>query len=346
MLIAICPLPIALIDVTWQRLFGWRHAFDHPVTVWIVVAVGVMLAVTPAILLGLGAAGKLTDSSRRELWTRYLSWLVLVPVVGLPVLLGAAWTIVGIGVLSLLCYREFARATGLFRERLVSAIVVVGILLVTFSVLDHWYALFVALFPLVTVLIAAGAIVEDRPKGYIQRTALGIFAFAFFGSCYGHLGYMANDADYRPLVLAILLTVELNDVFAYVCGRLFGSRKLAPNTSPRKTIAGAVGAIVLTTPLVAWVGHHVFRGMPMDHWLHLTALGLLVSVGGQFGDLTLSSIKRDLGIKDFAATIPGHGGLLDRFDSLILVAPAVFHYVGHLQGIGLTGDMRIITGGP
>jgi phosphatidate cytidylyltransferase len=330
---------------TRERLFGWQHAFDHPVSVWIVAAVGAMLLLTPLILIGLGAAGRLTDSSRKELWTRYLSWLVLVPLMGGPVLLGAAWTIAAVGVLSLLCYREFARATGLFRERLVSAVVVVGILLVTFSVIDHWYDLFVALFPLTVVLIAAVAIVEDRPKGYIQRTALGIFAFAFFGSCYGHLGYIANDADYRPLVLTLLLTVELNDVFAYISGRLFGRRKLAPNTSPKKTWAGSIGSVALTTPLVAVLGHYVFQGTPVDHWLHLTALGLIVSVGGQFGDLMLSSIKRDLGIKDFAATIPGHGGLLDRFDSLILVAPAVFHYVGHLQGIGPMDATRIITGG-
>jgi phosphatidate cytidylyltransferase len=79
--------------------------------------------------------------------------------------------------------------------------------------------------------------------------------------------------------------------------------------------------------------------------VHLLALGVLISVGGQLGDLVLSAIKRDLGIKDFAATIPGHGGLLDRFDSLLLVAPAVFHYVGHLQGIGLSDQTHIFTGG-
>lgn len=330
---------------TRERLFGWQHAFDHPVSVWIVAAVGIMLLLTPLILIGMGAAGKLTDSSRKELWTRYVSWLVLVPLMGGPVLLGAAWTIGAVGVLSILCYREFARATGVFRERLVSAVVVAGILLVTFSIADHWYDFFVALFPLTVVLIAAVAIVEDRPKGYIQRTALAVFAFAFFGSCYGHLGYFANDAGYRPLVLMLLLAVELNDIFAYICGRLFGRRKLAPNTSPKKTWAGSIGAVVLTTPLVAVLGHYVFRGTPTDHWLHLTVLGLIVSVGGQFGDLMLSSIKRDVGIKDFAATFPGHGGLLDRFDSLILVSPAVFHYVGHLQGIGLMEETRIITGG-
>lgn len=330
-------------EQTRDRLFGWNHAFDHPVTVGIVVGVSIVLVLTPALLAVF--ARRLAGPTRAELWKRTLSWCVLAPLMAGPVLLGAAWTIAAVGILSLLCYREFSRATGLFRERDVNFVAVAGVLAITFATADHWYDLFVALFPLTVVLIAAVAIVADRPRGYIQRTALAVFGFAFFGSCLAHLGYFANDAGYRPIVLLILVTVELNDVFAYCTGRLMGRRKLAPNTSPGKTRAGSVGAILLTTPLVALLGHYVFRGTPMDHWLHLGALGLIVSVGGQFGDLMLSSIKRDLGIKDFAATIPGHGGLLDRFDSLILVAPAVFHYIGHLQGIGLMEDTRIITGG-
>ncbi len=82
----------------------------------------------------------------------------------------------------------------------------------------------------------------------------------------------------------------------------------------------------------------------MDSTVAVIGLGAIIAVGGQFGDLMLSSIKRDLGIKDTGATLPGHGGLLDRFDSLILVAPAVFHYVGYLVGFGITEQTRILTG--
>jgi phosphatidate cytidylyltransferase len=127
--------------------------------------------------------------------------------------------------------------------------------------------------------------------------------------------------------------VELNDVFAFIVGKTLGRRKLIPNTSPNKTIAGAVGALVLTTLLVMGIGPFVFQGTVLASWVHLAILGVLISILGQFGDLILSSIKRDLGIKDMAATIPGHGGLLDRFDSVILVAPAVFHYVNYFVGI-------------
>jgi phosphatidate cytidylyltransferase len=89
---------------------------------------------------------------------------------------------------------------------------------------------------------------------------------------------------------------------------------------------------VLITPLFALGAHFVWFGTALDTPVRLVGLGIIVSIVGQFGDLMLSSIKRDLGLKDTAKLIPGHGGILDRFDSLILVAPAVFHYVNYLVG--------------
>jgi phosphatidate cytidylyltransferase len=271
--------------------------------------------------------------------------LILIPLIAVPVLLGAAWTIAAVGLLGLLCHREFARATGLFREKTVSLIVVLGILLVTFAALDHWYGFFVALFPLVIGAIAAGAILKDDPRGYLQRVALGILSFALFGASLGHLGYFANAPGYRPVLLSLLLAVQMNDVFAYVTGKSIGGRRLAPNTSPRKTVAGAVGALVLTTGLAAFLGHQVFRGTVLDRADRLIVLGALLSACGQLGDLVLSSVKRDLGIKDMGALIPGHGGILDRFNSTILAAPAAFHYIGYFLGVGLDAETRILTGG-
>ena len=247
--------------------------------------------------------------------------------------------------MSIACYREFARATGFFRYRSLSMVVVLGIAALTFASFDNWYGFYVAMPPLTIVLLAIVAVLRDEPKGYTQRVGLGILSFLLFGVCISHLGYMANDADYRPIVLMIIVTVELNDVFAYISGKTLGRRKSIPHTSPNKTIGGALGALVLTCALVMFLGHLIFRNNGIDTWPKLIGLGLIVSVAGQFGDLMVSSIKRDLGIKDMAATIPGHGGFLDRFDSLILVAPAVFHYVGYFRGFGLDQPTRIITGG-
>jgi phosphatidate cytidylyltransferase len=332
---------------TRERFFGCQHAFDHPVTVGIVLGLAGVLVVAPLVIAVLGRSGRISTELRSELWQRYCSWLILIPCIGLPVLLGAAWTIAATCLLSLLCYQEYARATGLFREKRMSLVVVVGILAVFFAVLDHWYGFFVALGPLTVCLIAAVAILQDQPKGYIQRVGLATIGFMLFGVGLSHLGYMANDDNYRPIVLMLLLTVELNDVFAFVVGKTLGRRKLVPNTSPNKTLGGAAGALVLTTLLVAVLAHYIFTETPLDNVGWLLLLGVLVSVAGQLGDLMLSSIKRDLGIKDMGATIPGHGGLLDRFNSLLLVAPTTFHYVGFFVGFGLDPDQqrRIITGG-
>jgi phosphatidate cytidylyltransferase len=328
-----------------ERLFGYEHAFDHPVTRWITAAVVAVLAGAWILIWLLARAGAIRAPLHDELRKRTLSWIIMAPLMIGPILLGAFWTMVAVSLLSIACYREYARATGLFREKMISFVVVLGTLAVTFAVMDHWYGFFVALFPLTVAAIAISAILADQPKGYIQRVGLGVFGFMLFGCAFGHLGYFANSADYRPLLLLLLLAVELNDVFAFICGKSFGRRKLAPNTSPNKTLGGSLGALVLTTALVMLVGRHVFAGTVLAEWPKLLMLGVLISAVGQLGDLTLSSIKRDLGLKDISSLIPGHGGLLDRFNSMMFVAPAVFHYVGYFAGIGLDQQPRIITGG-
>lgn len=328
-----------------ERLWGYGHAFDHPVTVWLTAVVGGALALASLIILVLARAGRIGPALRRELWLRTGSWLILAPALWLPILTGAAWTMLALLIIALWCYREYARATGLFREKLVSAVTVLGIGLIYFAALDHWYGFFVALMPLSVITIAAISIPLDRPQGYIQRTGLAVFGLLLFGAALGHLAYAANDRDYRPILLLVLVAVSLNDVFAFTVGKIIGGPKLLPATSPNKTVSGSLGALVLTTAFVALLAGPVFAGTRLDSPLHRIGLGLIVGVLGQLGDLMLSSIKRDIGIKDMGTAIPGHGGLLDRFNSLLLVAPAVFHYVGYFRGFGLDQPNRIITGG-
>src|SRR5438132_12192417 len=331
-------------QVTRERLFGFRHAFDDRVTVVLMLAALILFVLAPLLIFITTRSAASNSDKRKELWDRYRSWIWLALCILIPILAGRFWTILAVATLSFLCYREYARITGLFRERTISLIVVIGILFVTFAELDNWYRLFVALFPLTVALIAIGGLIADQPKGYIQRVGLGVLGFALFGSGLGHLGYMANDWNYRPILLLIIGAVELNDIFAYICGHLFGHRKFVPNTSPNKTIGGALGAVVLTTPLVAIAAHFIWRNTALDNQICLISLGLIVILVGQFGDLMLSAIKRDLGLKDTAKLIPGHGGLLDRFDSLILVAPAVFHYVNYFVEFGAGQPQRIFSG--
>ena len=329
---------------TWQRLFGFRHAFDEPIVVLITVVLHFLLVLSPLVILGLDRAGRLTPSLKADLWQRYGSWLVMIPVIVVPILMGAFWTIVAVGLLSLFCFREFSRATGFFREKLMSLLVILGINALTFAALDKWYHLFVALTPIVIVVIAAVSTSLDQPHGYIQRVALASLSFLLFGTCLGHLGYIANSIFYRSLLLLLIFSVQMNDVFAYVVGKSIGGPKLAPRTSPNKTISGSLGAIVLTTLLIFGLSGLVFREGPMSAPLPRLVLGLMISITGQFGDLTVSAIKRDVGVKDTGKWIPGHGGVLDRANSLLLSAPAMFHFLSYFQALGIDPSIRIFTG--
>jgi phosphatidate cytidylyltransferase len=330
--------------MTADRLWGYRHSFDNPITLWLILGVVAVLAAATLIIGALSIAGRLPPALRQELWQRTGSWAVIVALIIVPVLLGAAWTIAFVCLLGLACYAEYARATGLFRERTVSACVVLGILVINFAALDHWYNFFMALFPLTVGVIAIASIPADRPPGYIQRVGLGVLGFLLFGGALGHLGYMANDPNYRPIVLMIMVAVGLNDVAAYVTGKTIGGPKLLPRTSPNKTVSGALGALCFTTVFVTVLAGIIFAATPLAGLWHRIGLGLIIGAAGQLGDLMLSSIKRDLNIKDTGSLIPGHGGVLDRANSLLLVSPAVFHYVGYFVGFGLDEPTRLITG--
>lgn len=308
-------------------------AFAHPVTIGIVAATVGVVALAAAIIALLSVTGRVSPALRRELWLRTGSWAVLLPLMLGPVLIGRVTTIIAVTILGLLCLREYDRATGLFRDVVVAATVALGIVAVNWASLDQWYGFFMALMPLTVVLLAIVTIPLDSPDGYIQRIGLGIVAYMLFGASLAHLGYMSNDPNYRPIVLMLLTTVAINDVFAFTFGKLIGGPKLLPATSPNKTISGAVGALCGTSILVALIASQIFGGTPVGHPVLLLLLGAIVSIGGQCGDLMLSSIKRDLGIKDMGVVIPGHGGVLDRFNSLLLVAPATFHYLRYLDAI-------------
>ncbi len=331
---------------TWERLFDARLAFEHPATIAMVTAMAIGLLIASIFVRVLKRRQRIRSETYRELIARTRSWYVLTAAMVIPILLGAAWVCLFFLLLSLFCLREYSRATGLGTSKTAVASVVIAILVTYFAAMDHWEGLFTASWALGVCLIAMMGLLPDRPQGYIQRVALAMIAYALFGISLGHLAFMSNDTLFRPMLLWILLCTEINDVFAYLTGKSFGKRKLIPNTSPNKTWGGAIGALLLTSTLAAMIGHFVFTGKGLDTWPHLMAMGLLISFCGQCGDLVISSIKRDLGIKDMSNVIPGHGGLLDRFDSLLLVAPVLFHYIHHFKPNGIGGDqpVRILTG--
>ena len=151
--------------------------------------------------------------------------------------------------------------------------------------------------------------------------SLAIVGFIYIGWMFGHLAFLANSTNAYGYLLYILFATEINDVAAFTCGKLFGKRQFRSNISPKKTPG--------REPLAArWWFPWRCRGccdFPLLHFgaTQLILTGLIVGIGGQLGDLSISVIKRDVGIKDMGARIPGHGGILDRIDSLILCSPPI-----------------------
>lgn len=123
------------------------------------------------------------------------------------------------------------------------------------------------------------------------------------------------------LVTYIIVLTELNDVFQYLMGKFFGKRKIVPRISPNKTVAGCLGGIGLTIILSNILGYLL---LPFGDFIGFSLLGLLFGVLGFFGDVLFSFLKRRTGVKDTGTLIPGHGGLLDRIDSLLFNAPVFY----------------------
>src|SRR5215470_20392980 len=131
-------------QLTRERLFGFRHAFDDRVTVVLTLSALILFLLAPVLILIVTRVANSTSDKKKELCDRYRSWIWLALFILVPILAGAFWTILAVATLSFLCYREYARITGLFRERTISVIVVIGIALLTFAALDNWYRLYVA----------------------------------------------------------------------------------------------------------------------------------------------------------------------------------------------------------
>lgn len=326
-----------------MAIFDPTQALTHPVTRWCLIAIAAALAVAPVVMLALGP--RLSAATRQDIWTRYWTWLVITPLVVVPLVLCKFGAVFIVTVVALLAYREFARATGFFRERAMSVVVVLSILTMAFAALDNWHRLFVAVPPLGVVALAMMAVAKDQPQGFLQRVGLGAVALLLFGSGLMHLAFFTNSTLFRPVLLMLLIATQASDIGAYCFGKAMGKRKLFPNTSPRKTLAGHIGAFVVAGGVTMLLTRQIYAGTALDRWDALLLFGALIGIAAQAGDLVLGSIKRDLGLKDLAKFLPGHGGVTDRVNSLLLVAPIAFHFVAYFLGDAADAPRRILTGG-
>lgn len=306
---------------------GWQFAqpeYLFYAKIWLVV-----LAVAGVTLLALRFTVGRTSRTVAAAIVTYRSWWAILPLVALPLGLGRSFTILAVTLLSLWCFQEFARGTGLYRDLVFSGVVCVAIAVLGFFTWIRWYGMFLVWPVYVMAVILVLPVLRNRTEGMIQKTCLSIVGFLYFGWFLGHLGYMANLEHGLSYLLFLTLTITINDVAAYGAGNLFGRHTLASQVSPRKTWEGAIGC-VLVTAAVVWM---LRSTLPHFRPLQLVLSALIVGVGGQLGDLVISVIKRDLGVKDLGAVFPGHGGWLDRFDSLIFVSPLFFHMVAYFYQV-------------
>lgn len=191
----------------------------------------------------------------------------------------------------------------------------------------------VPLAVLLVGIIATGSANEGSKLANVESTLMGVLYVAVLGSFAIQIRAGSFPA-YTPgetaaFAVLILVAIWISDIFGYFVGRAFGRRHPFPDISPGKTVAGYIGGIVGSVALVLIVAKHVAFLDRTDG----IVLGLLVGLGAPAGDLVESMIKRDAGVKDASTIIPGHGGILDRFDSFLFVYPLVYVYVSFVQTV-------------
>jgi phosphatidate cytidylyltransferase len=257
--------------------------------------------------------------------TRVVVSLFLVPLLFVVLYFTPPWVLpITISVVSMLAVHELLGVTNFVRKLRVMAysLVFTGAV----PIIDYFDIpskfMFIWIFVFVVLLFAEG-IFDHKNITYeiVGGTFMASFLIPTFFCSIMRIMHMENG---KFLVLFAFVIPIMTDVFAMLSGILFGKHKLIPDISPKKTIEGSVGGTlgaVFFSIIYGLILIYIF-GFSVNFLLVVT-LALVGSVAGQLGDLTFSYIKRGFNVKDFGAIIPGHGGVLDRFDSLLFVAPLV-----------------------
>jgi len=247
---------------------------------------------------------------------RVLSGILMMPLLIL-VYLGGKPLMAGCFLVGVLAVREFFsgfRATGINPSNIIAYVSAVGLYAVyILNADDRLYILWFFCTGMACLIYQLN--IADRKITDGAATFTGIFYGIF-------LSFHVVLTD-GVMVWLIFISAFGTDIAAYFTGFAIGKHKLCPNISPKKTIEGAVGGVAGSVALCGLFGYFLLN----DIFIHCLVIGAACGVISQFGDLTASVFKRNMGIKDFGNLIPGHGGVLDRFDSVLFTAPAVYYYI-------------------
>lgn len=215
---------------------------------------------------------------------------------------------------------------------LVAVLTVAQYLLLFFKAGSYFYVFIPLSFVwIVPILIILKPEIEELPT--LVALVLSALLFTYYLSYVPALPWLGAylwPSPETPLIALLILVflTEANDVFQFLSGKSFGKHKIVPAISPNKTEAGFIGGFILTTLASTWIASGTLDITKPQ----AAILGAMISITGMLGDLLFSAIKRHYGVKDFSALIPGHGGILDRLDSLILTAPVFFHILIQFKG--------------
>jgi phosphatidate cytidylyltransferase len=261
--------------------------------------------------------------------SRINAWWVMCVVFGVALFAGPIGTGVLFALMSFLALREFITLTPSKRGDHRSLFWVFFILLPIQYILiaRQWYTMFTIFIPVYAfLLIPIRCAIAGDTERFLERTSKiqwGLMVCVYFVSYAPALltlhipGYEGQNAK---LLLFFVCIVQLSDVLQYVVGKIFGHRPIAPKVSPNKTLEGFLGGILSAS----FVGMGLWWATPFGP-LAAFGMALAITMMGFFGGLTMSAIKRDRGVKDYGELLPGHGGMMDRIDSLCFAAPVFFH---------------------
>jgi phosphatidate cytidylyltransferase len=297
---------------------------------------GVVALLVLATIIGVVLARTTKSEAGRKtvanLNARIRAWWIMVAVFAIAIGTGGMGSIVLFFLMSFLAMREFMTLTPTARADHAALFWAFFLLapLQYLLVWMQWYGLFAVLVPVYGfVAITSRMALSGNTERFLERAATvqwGVMACVY---CVSHApallmlgpipGYQGNGAT---LLFYLVLVAQLNDVMQYVWGKLVGKRPVAPTVSPNKTWGGFIGG---TLTAVA-VGTALYWATPFTP-LAAAAMSLAITLLGFMGGLVMSAIKRDRGVKDYGTLIEGHGGVLDRIDSLLFAAPVFFHLI-------------------
>jgi phosphatidate cytidylyltransferase len=318
--------------------------FDHlsPAARWILLAVVIALAVSSVATIWLQRWRP--EKYYSELRARVRTWWVIVGLFAVAMMLDRGGAILFFAGVSAFALREYLTLVPpRVADWRVLSWAYLCVPLQYLWIYFEWYGMFIIFIPVYAFLfLPTRLVLLGRTEGFIQSTSAlhwGLMTTVFSLSHAAYLFVMepgpaprwpphwsdgAGIASAGPgLLLFLVMLTELNDIFQFLWGKSFGNVRIAPTVSPGKTLAGFLGGVATTTALAAIIGPWLTI---MDR-THATLGGLIIALAGVAGDLSISALKRDLGVKDSGRSLPGHGGILDRVDSLTYTAPLFFHYV-------------------